>query len=249
MSGFSLLGLIMSHYRLLFWLAATAGVAALLVGLAFRLPWGFQLLAGLCLATWFAAELLVRNLPEVIREVQIGNGVRHDGSSSKGRQSVEQVARDKLRWNFVFLFSLLVYPNLFMMWMADRVVVPRDVATETVSQFHPDQDACKSGIEAGRAELQFDHWKRDTTPKVLSKETHKRLLWQGWPVLIAGFIIWVVICCELTRQYYLSLLKRFDHSARYRAQRYFYRDMGRMKPFADKDISAGPKRHEAHVNV
>lgn len=239
----------MSHYRFLFWLAVIAGVAAVLAGFAFRVPWEVQFLAGLWLAILFSADLLVRHLPEIIQEVQIGNGHRHNGSCSLGRQSVEQVAREKLRCSFVYLLTLLVFPNLFVLWLANREVVPITIAVEAATQFHPDQDVWKSAIKTGAAEQQFSHWKQSTSHRAPNSETHKRALWRCWPVLVVAFPVWIAICCGLAREYYMFLLKQFDRSARFRAERYFYRDMGRMEPLAGKDTRGIAKERKARSLV
>lgn len=168
-------------------------------------------------------EVLVGNLPRMIHKILDSNCRRRDGSWSKRREQIELKAVKHLRWDLGVVIVMILAPTTFMIWIVDREVVPLSIGVDAMLSFAPSNAKWKA--ELVDEEIRFDKWKKNTGNR-MNAETHKRAIWQCWPLLLLAGVGWLAACCAVLKMTYLGMLKEMLSKARLRREQYMLYDLG-----------------------
>ena len=103
-----------SQFNVAFVLVATLVVAILL---AYGHVWPVMFIVGQLLFVYLGSEYLIRNLPQNLKQFQVANCTRADGTISAHRQSIEKKEHQMLLSNFRLTLFIGVAPTLLLLWV------------------------------------------------------------------------------------------------------------------------------------
>ena len=135
------------------------------------------------IAFGFIIEVLSRQLPKAIGQAQKKNCVRHDGTWSKNREAIETKSRTQLKIDLAKAFLLVAVATNMAVWFIHSEVIPIPLAFDAISSFQVDQTAWRSDLSDDENEL--DRWMTNSGLSTQQSRTHKRMLWNAWPALLA----------------------------------------------------------------
>jgi len=164
-------------------------------------------------------EVLARNVPRAIANLQRSNCVRTDGTWSKRREGIEEQSRNLLRLDLAKAILLVAIGTNVAAWFVHAEVIPIPIAVEALSAFHLDEGAWKASLSDD--EGRFDGWM--TSQARLSPSAalgRKRILWNSWPMALGLVAIWIAGCFAFVGAAYQHSLNDLAASVRFRSERY-----------------------------
>ena len=211
---FSVMGLLVATAAVAFFTAkATQNWGTTTVG-AWATVLMLQLIAfGTCI------EVLARNVPRAIAELQHSNCVRADGTWSKRRERIEEQSRNQLRLDLAKAILLVAMGTNVAAWFVHSEVIPIPIAVEALSSFHLDEGEWKASLSDD--EGRFDGWMSSQARLSPSEALgRKRILWKRWPIGLGVVAIGIAGCCAFVAAAYKYSLKELAASVRFRSERY-----------------------------
>ncbi len=193
-------------------------------------------------AILFCSEVLTLSMPRSIWNRLVSNCVRGDGSWSPGRTSLERKSLSKFRLNLVFVMMMCVLPSLFALWVFNREVIPIGIGVDALGSMSADADQWKSNLRA--QEQHFERWQKSSLfASGVDVHQHKRALWDVWPFLFAGGILWCILMFTVVAKYYIYCIHKLKESVYSRANDYRWRDLSRQ-PDICTNSDAGSRRRK-----
>ena len=191
-----------------------------------------------------SSEVLTLAMPRSVRARSVANCVRGDGSWSSGRASVEKHALSRLRRNLVYVMRLCAIPSMFGLWVFNREVIPIGLGVEALASVSSDPDQWKSALR--EEEQRFDRWQKSSTlASSVDVSQHKRALWESWPIVVLGGVLWLVLVFTVVAKYYIYCIRKFRQSVCSRANDYRWRDLSRTPPFSNPNSGSRRERRKA----
>lgn len=162
-------------------------------------------------------EVLVRNVPRSIHRTQRANCHRDDGTWSSRRARIEEVSRERVRVDLMKAFVIVAIASNIAGLFIHAEVIPLPVAIEAMSSFRLDQSKWKSELRDD--EVRLGNWmQRKGSPVQATKR--KRMLWNSWPLFVAGAALWVSCCCVFVAFAYRHSVSELAASVKFRAEQY-----------------------------
>ena len=165
--------------------------------------------------------ILTHNIPSALSRAQDRNCRRVDGSWSRRRQKIEDASLGELRRELGKAFLLVALVTNALLGLLHFEVIPVPLALQAVSSFSISEENWKTNLRDDEA--QFDRWLGPSLKE--EARFRKRMLWYGWPVLLAVAIGWCLAVCVYVTHAYSDALKRLNSSIQFRSQQYRLSDL------------------------
>ena len=101
-------------------------------------------------------------------------------------------------------------------------IIPIPLAWRAVSEFRGDTETWKQDLRDEAAE--YDKWLAPSTVGQSARQ-RKRMLWIGWPVVVATLAGWGVAASVYIGASYAYALRRLSAAVRFRSQQYRLREL------------------------
>lgn len=176
------------------------------------------------------SEIMVRRMPEKLRELALANEERADGTHSRRRHLAEVKARNRLRLDVYALLLIVFGVSSACLLAVHTLVLPLESILGVFTNFDPDPEQFKSNLkDEGLADsVPRDFARRNQIP-IEDSHAIAKAAFEAWPMAIVIVLGAMLIGFAVMRHGYLSALQDYASGLRGRAQEYQFRDLGRIR--------------------
>ena len=192
------------------------------IALAISATW-FTLALIQLIAIFSCVEVVCRNLPRSIRRVRNANCRRADRTWSSRRARIEQKSSDRLRLAVFQVLVVAIVPLNVLVWIVHTELIPVPIAIEAISSFEAPTSAWKENLAP--TEQRYD--RTVGISAVPNAEARKRMLWNGWPILVLVGLVALCMAIAFTRYALLHVIQRYADKVHFRRQQYEFTDGAR----------------------